>query len=218
MDHRAADRHPRHESSSAAIVDWIRWVGPRRIAVAAVAIVIGGAAVWWLLRPAPPVADAVLTTIPIESLPSAASAAPKTIMVHVTGAVSSPGVVEVDGSARVQDVVAAAGGALGRADLDAVNLAALVADGAQVHIPAIGEVPGVASGLPAIGGPSTPVNLNTADVAALDALPGVGPSTAAAIVKRRTEVGRFVSIDDLLDVPGIGPAKVEAWRELVVVS
>jgi competence protein ComEA len=218
VDHRATDRHSGHESPSAAIVDWIRWVGPRRIAVAIIAIAIGGAAVWWLLRPAPPVADAVLTTIPIESLPPGPAVVPETIMVHVTGAVTSPGVVEVDASARIQDVVAAAGGALGRADLDAVNLAAPVSDGAQVHIPAIGEVPGLASGLPITGGPSTPVNLNTADLAALDALPGIGPSTAAAIVKRRTEVGRFVSIDDLLDVPGIGPAKVDAWRDLVVVS
>jgi len=111
-------------------------------------------------------------------------------------------------------VIDAAGGALGRADLDAINLAARVDDGAQIHVPAVGEI--VTLGVPApAGGPKAPIDLNTADEAALDSLPGVGPSTAAAIVERRRQVGRFVTVDDLLDVPGIGPAKVEALRDLV---
>ncbi|MEY4360881.1 MAG: hypothetical protein RL391_187 [Actinomycetota bacterium] len=183
-----------------------------------VVVAMTAVAAWWLLRPAPPTAEVVLPTLPPEVSVAVTSLVDLPILVHVTGAVVAPGVVEVQGNARVQDAVAAAGGPLGRADLDALNLAAPVSDGAQIHVPAVGEIAQAPLGSPLVGGPTPRVDLNTANAAALDVLPGIGPSTAAAIVKRRAEIGRFVTVDDLLEVPGIGPAKVDALRDLVVVS
>jgi competence protein ComEA len=142
------------------------------------------------------------------------------VFVHAAGAVASPGVYQVPSDARIADVVAAAGGAVADADLNRVNLAAVVEDGQQVYVPRIGE-PAVAASSPGgssgSGGDGGPVNLNTADAAALEALPGVGPTTATAIINHRTEHGAFQSVDDLLDVPGIGDAKLAQLRDLVTV-
>lgn len=135
--------------------------------------------------------------------------------VHAAGAVLRPGVVEVPPGARVVDVVAAAGGPTPEADLNQINLAELVTDGERVYIPRSGEV------VPAITSPSgvaskpgstdanTVVNLNDASESELETLPGVGPATAKAIVDYRSQHGRFRSVDDLLNVRGIGPAKLE---------
>ena len=132
--------------------------------------------------------------------------------VHAAGAVLHPGVVEVPAGARVVDVVAAAGGAAPEADLNLINLAAPVTDGERVYIPRAGEaVAAVASsGTAKPGGTQAGVvNLNEASETELEALPGVGPATAKAIVDYRTQHGRFRSVDDLLNVRGIGPAKLE---------
>lgn len=214
MNEWSVGRTGEDEWSPRALLEWARWIGWRRLFGGVAVIAVAAIAGWWLLRPAPPAPDAVLPTLPVEAATAPALTTPKSFLVHVTGAVVSPGVVEVDASARVRDVIDAAGGALGRADLDAINLAARVDDGAQIHVPAVGEIVTLGVAAPA-GGPKAPIDLNTADEAALDSLPGVGPSTAAAIVERRRQVGRFVTVDDLLDVPGIGPAKVEALRDLV---
>ena len=112
----------------------------------------------------------------------------------------------------VIDALSAAGGALPRAQPDSLNLAALVTDGEQIYVPAIGEVVQNAASAPASG---FPIDVNSASVEQLDQLPGVGPATAAAIVRRREQIGRFVSADDLLGVPGLGPAKVDAIRDFV---
>lgn len=143
---------------------------------------------------------------------SAIGAEPSEVIVHVSGAVGSPGVYTLDATSRVVDAVEAAGGASVEADLDQLNLAALVVDGQQIHVPVPGE--------PARTSPSQqdgPIDLNQADVIALQELPGVGPATAEAIVAFRTENGPFRSVDDLLDVPGIGPAKLAAMADAVVV-
>lgn len=144
------------------------------------------------------------------------------IVVHAAGAVAVPGLHDLPAGARVADVLAAAGGPVAGADLDRVNLAAPVADGERVWFPRMGEEPppvavgsggaGSGSGTAAASGP---VDLNTADVAALDALPGIGPSIAAAIVEHRERAGPFRSVEDLLDVPGIGEAKLAQLRDLV---
>jgi competence protein ComEA len=141
--------------------------------------------------------------------------------VHVAGAVAAPGVHELAAGARVVDAIEAAGGLAADADGSRINLAAPLTDGARVYVPAVGEEPPpvAVGGLTGDAGsaPAGPVDLNTADAAALEALPGVGPATAAAIIEHRAEIGAFSSVDELLDVPGIGEAKLEALRDLVTV-
>jgi len=132
--------------------------------------------------------------------------------VHAAGAVMAPGVVEVPAGSRVTDVVAAAGGAAADADLNGVNLAAPVADGERVYVPRHGEVvtgPAVAGTSKGDRDDNVIVNINEANETQLESLPGVGPATAKAIVDYRNQHGRFRSVDDLLNVRGIGPSKLE---------
>jgi competence protein ComEA len=132
--------------------------------------------------------------------------------VHVAGAVVHPGVQRLPGDARVGDAIVAAGGARPDADTDAINLAAKVSDGDRVYVPRRGEiVPPAASGA-GMSGPAAVLDLNAATADQLDALPGIGPATAQAIVQYRTEHGRFRSVDGLLAVRGIGPSKLAAIR------
>lgn len=143
--------------------------------------------------------------------------------VHAAGAVARPGVYRVRAGGRVSDLLDAAGGPAGDADLDQVNLAAKVADGERVYVPRRGEAPPPMAGSSATGGagagsggsPSGPVNLNTATLEQLDSLPGVGPATAQAILDYRKAHGRFRSIDELMEVRGIGQAKLSAIRPKV---
>jgi competence protein ComEA len=136
------------------------------------------------------------------------SVAAPPLLVHVLGAVTDPGLVELDAGARVVDAVAAAGGFTAEADPAGVNLARPVVDGEQLVVLAIGEVPPP----PASGGASVTgagdglVHLNTADVAALDTLPRIGPALAQRIIDWREANGPFTSVDQLLDVAGIGDA------------
>lgn len=234
--------HPRR----AALGDLAPWVPeslhavPIRVAVA-VATVAAIAAVVWTVGFRPPAA-------PEDSMPYASAAAgdggasaspgppatsatttaaPAEIVVHAAGAVAVPGLYRLPSPARVDDVVRAAGGLAADADADRLNLAAEVADGARVFVPRIGaEVPtvdgGVGASAPPPGGddaaaPAT-VDLNTATPDQLEELPGVGPATAAAIVDHREQHGPFRSVEGLLDVRGIGDAKLEALRDLVTVG
>jgi competence protein ComEA len=138
-------------------------------------------------------------------------------LVHVAGAVRHPGVYKLRDGDRVKDAVARAGGARAGADVNAINLAAKVADGQQVVVPRRGAA------APAAGDASTgeagaaqpPVSLNSATAAQLDTLDGVGPATAQKILDWRREHGGFRSIDDLGEVPGIGPKRLAALREKV---
>jgi competence protein ComEA len=138
------------------------------------------------------------------------------VFVHVAGAVVRPGLYRLGGAPRVADAIDAAGGVAPTADLDAVNLAATVTDGERVYVPRLGEVPPPAAAAGASNGTLPgPIDLNTATAEQLDALPGVGPSTAQAIVSYRQEHGRFRSVDELLEVRGIGPSKLEDLRAKV---
>lgn len=169
--------------------------------------------------------------LPAAPAPGTAGAADGGLLVHVVGEVAEPGLVTVPDGARVADALEAAGGTTRKADLTAVNLARTVVDGEQLYVPKPGEqVPGAAApgaGGPASGasgsGPGGPgasggstaatVDINTADAAALEALPGIGPSIAQAIVEWRTANGPFASVDELEDVPGIGPATLAEIRD-----
>lgn len=217
------------------LVDWIRWTGPRRVVAGAITALTVVAVGWWMFRPAAPSVESTLPTAndagATEVVSGSGSARDQVggglesvepspisfVVVHVTGQVVSSGVVELPVGSRVIDAVAAAGGATPSAALESLNLAALLDDGQQVHVPAFGESLPPNTAVEASGSADFPIDLNVADAEALDELPGVGPATAAAIVRWRDENGSFGTIDDLLDVPGLGPAKVEALRGLVVV-
>jgi competence protein ComEA len=202
--------------------------GARQVAVIA-AVAVLAVVVWrWGVAPGgvsaaegrAPVAGGVASR---ESTGVGRPSAPASTTVHVVGAVRRPGLYSLAGTARVADAVNAAGGLLGNADQSGINLARVVTDGEQIVVPVqgAGPPPGAAgAGGATAGGVSGksggPVNLNTATAEQLDALPGVGPATAAKIVADRTENGPFRTVDDLLRVPGIGAKKLDALKDLVV--
>ena len=207
---------------------WVDWFGAGRLAGATItvlAVVLGG---WWLLRPASQPTEAGL---PYAAVPSTAtdvarstaaptSTTPSVLVVHVAGAVVTPGVFELPAGTRVDGAVAAAGGPLPDADPSALNLAAPLIDGERVYVPRLGEaIPPAAIPAGSAGGgsgvPAGPIDLNRATVDELDELPGVGPATAQAIVDHREVNGPFAAVDDLEAVRGIGPAKLDAIRDLV---
>lgn len=178
--------------------------------------VLGVAAVvllgWWLLagRPTTEPADDSLAFAPASS-PSPEAAATE-LVVDVAGKVKNPGIVTLPPGSRVYEAIEAAGGLKGDVDTSGLNLARVLADGEQVLVgvePVAGAAP---AGAP---GSSAKVDLNTATAEQLDALPGVGPVTAAAILQWRADHGRFSSVDDLLDVDGIGQATLARLRDLV---
>jgi competence protein ComEA len=133
------------------------------------------------------------------------------VVVHVAGAVDEPGVYRLPAGSRVADAVGRAGGGTGRSDPNAINLAARLADGQQVVVP-------LRSGI----GPATtsvaatedgPISLGSADQAALETIDGIGPVTAADIIQFRDENGGISSIDQLDQIPGIGPTTIESLSD-----
>ena len=133
------------------------------------------------------------------------------MVVHVVGLVRHPGVYRLPAGSRARDAVRHAGGPRPRADLDSVNLAALLADGEQVRVPQR-ALPGVVAAGPATTPPPAIVHLNSATADDLDALDGIGPSLAERIVAYRVAHGGFRSVDELDEVSGIGPVRLEELR------
>lgn len=175
------------------------------IAAAMVAAALIGGSVGLVSRPRP-----VALTLQV---PSPASSSPAgRVVVHVSGWVKVPGVVELPEGSRVVDAVAAAGGALPGADLGAVNLAEPLVDGGRVLIPGPGQTDGEA-----VAVADGRVRVNQATAAELETLPGVGPVLAERIVAYREQNGPFSTVEDLLGVSGIGERTLEELRPLVIV-
>ncbi|WP_102143856.1 ComEA family DNA-binding protein [Mycobacterium hubeiense] len=209
------------------------------VALAVVGVIAVLVTVFTLVRDEPPpVTSAKLPPVQMVSSasPTPAAAPPAgpdgPVVVSVVGLVHKPGLVTLTAGARIADALTAAGGALDGADLIGLNMARRVADGEQIVVgiaappgeqTAMGSsttsstaaAPGAPSGTGSASAPTGSVDLNTATVEELDTLPGVGPVTAAAIVAWRDANGRFTSIDQLGEVDGIGPARLEKLRGLV---
>lgn len=145
---------------------------------------------------------------------------PSPLMVDVAGAVKEPGVYELPVGSRLQDAIQLAGGLLPDADSTAVNMAEKVIDGQKVIIPQIGEKVATRSESPATTSPtiSQPLNINTASQTELESLPGIGPAKASAIIEYRTTNGPFASLEDLLEVSGIGEKICADIKELIVIQ
>ncbi|BCW96052.1 MAG: helix-hairpin-helix domain-containing protein [Fimbriimonadales bacterium] len=185
----------------------------------------GGAEVIDLTQPPNPEAAPANAESPV-----APESPPAEAVVHVSGAVKKAGVYRLAPDSRVADAIEQAGGATEHADLDALNLAEPLHDGQQIHVPRKGETPAPAlasnsasrasrsAPKPTAAAPQFPINLNTADAEQLEAIPGIGPVLAQRIIEYRQTHGRFQSVDDLLEVHGIGAKRLENMRPYVTVK
>lgn len=162
------------------------------IALLVIIIIIGGAVLLYRLTPLPNSTEIVISPPSPE------------ITVYVEGEVVNPGVYTLKDSDRIEDAIEAAGGFTPDADQSALNLAASLRDGDQIHVYKVGDVP-------------QKVNLNTAETLLLEALPGIGEVLAQRIIDYRSENGPFQQIDDLTKVEGIGPATFENLKDKITV-
>ena len=220
-------------------------LGPPQVTVLALLIALGLAVTcWWVVRGSPSeiAAPAVVTPgvatassaplvtgAPSGAAGSAGMADPATagsadpasagsVTVDVAGKVRRPGIAVLDSGSRVVDALKAAGGARSGVDLSGLNLARVLVDGEQILVGEPAPVGLAASAVPSVGAPGGPlVNLNTASQGELEALPEVGPVTAQAILAWRTEHGGFTSVDELLEVDGIGDATLGQLAPYVTV-
>jgi competence protein ComEA len=218
--------------------DFIQWIGLSRILASAFGVLVMVIGVWWVVRVPPPPPEATIpfasSTIATDSLKTNPELLMANITVYVSGEVVKPGVYVLLATSRIIDALQAAGGPTSAADLVVVNLAAPLVDATQVFIPRIGSTPratlprphaginlpttGTSGGVSVGSGVTSAtgiVDINSASLADLDALPGVGPSTAQAIIDYRIANGPYASVDDLLNVRGIGPSKLAAMRARV---
>jgi competence protein ComEA len=185
---------------------WLLFLGIAAVALTAVILI-------QVLKPSPqPVILSTATPTPAQM----ATPTPYMLHVYVTGAIQRPDVYLLPEGSIVKDAVEAAGGATEEADLERINLALSVTDGQQVHVPRLGEDSSPVQ--PPSGQPATSrVNINTADAATLESLPGIGPSLAQRIIEYRQTHGPFERIEDVMEVSGIGTAIFEGIQDLLVV-
>jgi competence protein ComEA len=168
------------------------------------------AALVWIVARTPTGEAVTLRPVPTE----------KPIVVHITGAVPRPGVYALPQGARVQDGISAAGGFLAEAEKANINLAQSLEDGEKLDVPFVeGSSPVLATPLPEVEVITTElININTASIAELDTLPGIGPTTAQKIIDYREQNGPFVNAEDIINVSGIGPASYERIKDLITVG
>ena len=191
------------------------------------AVLIVGGAVFWYLRslPATVRVDAAIAATPSSAPPSGSpSPSPGVVVVYVSGWVRNPGVYEFKEGDRVVDAIERAGGPKKGADLNALNLAAFLTDAQQILVAKKGEAApaaassGSSTGTGAGAGPTTgPINLNTATLDQLETLPGIGPALGQRIIDYREQHGPFESVEDLLDVSGIGEKRLADLQDQVTV-
>lgn len=213
----------------------IKWFGLSRLIGSVLSLIAVALAGWWLLRvPPPPPEDSIPIASTATTLSFAVSSPQKIeldtklvrelvteLTVHIAGAVKTPGVYQLHVGARINDGVVAAGGATAQADLDSVNLAMLLSEGEQIYIPKRNDKPHIivqprftssnnlnSSNSATNNELQISININTATAIELEQLAGVGPSTAKAIIEFRQKNGGFKTVEDLLNVRGIGPAKL----------
>lgn len=172
------------------------------------AIIIGLGGVGWFLLPA---ADESIMNVEESEMEQRyvweEEEKKESIVVHVAGAVMQPGVYELNSDSRILDALQAAGGAQEDAALDSINLAAPLQDGTQVRIPILGEEDE--------GGDTRTLNINMATATELETLPGIGPTRAQEILRYREEQGPFRSVEDLLEISGIGDSTLNQIKDLV---
>jgi competence protein ComEA len=235
---------PAASGEGSAFAERVRAVrGDARVGVAILLCVSVAAGAAWFragIAPSAPGADPASSSTSTLATTTSASVAVTTttageILVDVVGAVRVPGVVRLPATARVFDAIREAGGAAPGADLERLNLAAKLGDGARVAVPLSGQRPpavdpaavsGAVGGaadpsavgsIDANGDPNAPVNINTATESELEDLPGIGPTLAAAIIAEREQRGPFRSPDDLTRVHGIGEGRLAQLRDFVTV-
>jgi competence protein ComEA len=168
------------------------------------------AALVWVVARSPSGEAVILRPAPTE----------KPVIVYITGAVPRPGVYALPKNARVQDAISAAGGFLAEAEKSQINLAALLEDGEKLDIPYVeGASPVLGTPVPEVITATTElVNINTASLAELDTLPGVGPTTAQRIIDYREQNGPFINTEDIINVQGIGTGTYERMKDQITVG
>jgi competence protein ComEA len=188
------------------------------LAMALLFVIVLAGTIFWLHRPEPTPALTITTPTP------RATATLASIIVDVRGAVNKPGVYTLPLGSRMQDALAQAGDVQSNADTRGLNLARKLNDGEQIYVPAVGEATPVptkstVSGAPtATKAPIGKININTATIAELDMLPGIGPAIAQRIVDYRTQNGDFKKIDDLKKVRGIGDVLFDQIKDLITLQ
>lgn len=180
------------------------------------AVVVAAALIGLALgKPAPAPSGSDPISAPIGESISPTGTEPDRVTVHVSGEVVIAGLVQVDRDDRIADAVAAAGGVTAAADLERINLASPVSDGQQIIVPRADGARADSGGRSNEG--DGRLHLNTADAAALESLPGVGPVLAEKIVSYRDRFGAFETVEDLLGVSGIGEQKLAGFRDALIV-
>jgi competence protein ComEA len=207
----------------------------QKIIIVLVVVILAGGGYWMLkhFHPAlflgePDLVVETETTPPPPTPPS--STAQPEIVVHVMGAVKSPGVYHLSTDARVHEAIEKAGGKTDQADLHSLNLAAKMRDGEQIYVPEIHQVPDVGQTIPTSSSSAAPpqpsvrrsassngsrININTATFQELQTLRGIGPTMAQRIIEYRQTSGRFATVDDLTNVKGVGEKTLEKIRDSI---